>query len=131
MPMNPFEPPKEVTMRIVLCVCLVLAGCGLSPSSPTDAKHDELMTTAADLAEQARLQQVSEIAERNDKEVDRLIKEGQAAGMEDEIRAAVGRLIIESNARLVSDGDLSAVTWFEQQVSGKTPAQLIAAFPGK
>jgi hypothetical protein len=89
------------------------------------------MPTTAALAEQARLQQVSDIAERNDKEVDRLIKEGQAAGIENEVREAVGRLIIESNARLIAEGDLSAVRWFEQQVSGKTPAELIAAFPEK
>jgi hypothetical protein len=112
-------------------VCVVLAGCGLDHSSSTGIGDDPPAQTAAELTEQARLQQVSDIAQRNEKEVDRLIKEGQAAGIENEVRAAVSRLILASNARLVEQGDLSAATWFEQQVSGKTPAEFIAAFPEK
>ena len=116
-------------MRILFCMCVVLAGCGVDQRPSTGTADDPPSPVLAELADPATLQQVSEISERNDKEVDRLIKEGQAAGMESEVRAAVGRLIVASNARLVKEGDLSAVTWFEQQVSGKTPAQLIAAFP--
>jgi hypothetical protein len=112
-------------MRVLLCVCVVLVGCG-GQGSPTGAAPSPI---EAELADEATRRQVDEILERNDKEVDRLIKEGQAAGMEREVRAAVGRLVVAGNARLVAKGELSAATWFEQQVSGKTPAQLIAAFP--
>lgn len=121
-------------MRIFLCVCVALAGCGIGDSGPTGSGgnqptvNDET-TTAAELAEQAELLQVSEIAERNDKEVERIIKEGQAAGVEKEIRAAVGRLIVAGNARIVEQGQLRGAKWVELQVSGKTPTEIIAAFP--
>lgn len=119
-------------MRILFSLCVLLAGCG-GPGLPTGTPpKGEPEPTAAELeAEQARLMKVSEIAERNDEEVERLIKEAQAGGIEKELRAAVGRLTIASNARLVEEGDLSAATWFEQQVTGKTPAEIIAAFPEK
>jgi hypothetical protein len=121
-------------MRIFLSLCVLLAGCSLGDAGPTgsgnsQAGDDDSTPTAAELAEQAELVQVSEIAQRNDQEVERLIKEGQAAGVEKEIRAAVGRLIIAGNARIVEDGQLSGAKWVEQQVSGKTHAEIIAAFP--
>jgi hypothetical protein len=116
-------------MRFLLYACLVLAGCSGGERPAIDAGDDR--PTAAELAEQAELLQVSDIAERGQKEVDRLIAEGKAAGIENEVRAAVGRLNEASNARLVVEGQLSAAKWYEQQVTGKTPAQFIAAFPEK
>jgi hypothetical protein len=109
----------------------MLAGCGRDHDSSTDTGDGEPGPVLAELADQATQQQVSESLERGDKEVERLIKEGQAAGIEKEVRAAVGRLVVASNERLVVEGDLKAATWFEQQVTGKTAAQLIAAFPEK
>lgn len=122
-------------MRILLCVCVVLAGCGIGDSGPTGSGgnqptvNNETTPTAAERAEQAELLQVSEIAERNDKEIERIIKEGQAAGVEKEIRAAVGRLIVAGNARIVEQGQLHGAKWVELQVAGKTPNEIIAAFP--
>ena len=118
-------------MRILLCGCLLLAGCGVSGEAVNRAQDEQPKSAAAALAEQAELKEVSDIAERGRKEVDRLIAEAAAAGIEDEAQAAIGRLTIASNARLVSEGQLSAAKWYEQQVSGKTPAQIIAAFPEK
>lgn len=124
-------------MRILLCVCAVLAGCGVGDSGPIGSGgnqptlNDETTSTVAERAEQEALLQVSEIAERNDKEIDRIIKEGEAAGVEKEIHAAVGRLIVAGNARIVEQGQLRGAQWVELQVTGKTPTEIIAAFPAQ
>jgi hypothetical protein len=116
-------------MRIFLCACLLLAGCGLGDEPVLDLEEDRAPPIAAELAHQAELQQSSDIMQRNEKEVERLLAEGKAAGIENQVQAAVNRLIIASNAIVVSEGDLRAAKWYEQQVTGKTPAELIAAFP--
>jgi len=118
-------------MRILWCACLLLAGCGLGDKPVIDIQDDRAPPTAAELAHQAELKEASDIMQRNEKEVERLLAEGKVAGIENQVQDAVNRLIIASNAIVVSEGDLRAAKWYEQQVTGKTPTQLIAAFPEK
>jgi len=118
-------------MRILLCACLVLAGCGGSGEMVVPVQDDQPSPTAAQIAERAELEQVSEISSRSSKEVDRLIAEGKAAGIEAEVQAAIGRLNQAGNARIFAEGQLSTAQWYEQQVTGKTPAEFLAAFPEK
>ena len=124
-------------MRILLCACLVLAGCGgnegtIKPAQNTakPVQDDEPEPAAAELTP-AELREVSDIAERGRKEVERLIAEGKAAGIESEVQAAVGRLNQANNERMFKEGQLNTARWYEQQVTGKTPAEFIAAFPEK
>src|SRR5688500_987141 len=114
-------------MRILLCACLVLAGCS-GRGDPMSTADDRPKSAAA---EQAELKEVRDMAERGRKEVTRVIAEAAEAGIEDELQAAINRLTIANNERVGTEGQLSAAKWYEQQVTGKTPAQIIAAFPEK
>ena len=115
-------------MRIVLCACAVLAGCGGNDRNAVPKQDNQAKPVAAELTP-AELKEVSETAERGRKEVERLIAEGKAAGIENEVRAAVGRLNQANNERMFKEGQLTTARWYEQQVTGKTPAEFIAEFP--
>ena len=123
-------------MRIVLFACLALAGCGgdggaAKPTGTAKPVQEDGAKPEARELTPAELQEVSDVAERGQKQVDRLIAEGAAAGIEDEVRAAVGRLNLANNERMFVEGQLNTALWYEQQVSGKTPQEFIAAFPEK
>jgi hypothetical protein len=128
---------RNSNVRIFLCACLVLAGCGsnegtIKPGQKTAKPvQGDQAKPAADELTPAELKEVSDTAERGRKEVERLIAEGKAAGIEREVQAAVGRLNLANNERMFREGQLNTARWYEQQVTGKTPAQFIAAFPEK
>lgn len=117
-------------MRIFVCTLLLLAGCSPSMEQSNPSSPDQPKPATAELTP-AELKEVSDTSERGRKEVERLIADGKAAGIEAEVQAAVGRLNLASNERLFKEGQLNTARWYEQQVTGKTPAEFIAAFPEK